>query len=163
MQNEFFRLFIIPENEKDPSSFAKCCWTECSFSTILFISKAFYQPKLTHSYIFKGMCLNVTDPDMRAPLMTGVPHAPMLVWVCGGRACWRATPECAAPLHPSKPLCRSPALAPLWAPRLQPDGRLHLQAASQVTEQNSPWLQSHVALQAVQDENLDFRARYLDA
>lgn len=116
MQNEFFGLFIIPENEKDPSSFAKCCWTECSFSTILFISKALYPPKLTHSYIFKGTGLNVTHPDMRATLITGVPHAPMLVWVCRGRACLRATPECAAPLHPSRPLCPSPALAPLWAP-----------------------------------------------
>ena len=41
-----------------------------------------------------------------------------------------------------------PPLAPLWAPWLQPDGMLHVQAVSQViaTEQNSPWLQSPVAL-----------------
>ena len=134
------KFIIIPENEKNPSSFGKCCWTECSFPTILFISKAFYPAKLTHSYIFKGTDLNATHPDMRVALITGVPLAPMPVWVCRGRVCSRVTPECAPPLYP--------ALAPLWAPWFQPDGMLHIQAASQViaTEQNSPWLQSPVAL-----------------
>ena len=159
------KFIIIPENEKNPSSFGKCCWTECSFPTILFISKAFYPAKLTHSYIFKGTDLNATHPDMRVALITGVPLAPMPVWVCRGRVCSRVTPECAPPLYPSNPLAPAPPL-PLSGPR----GSNLMGCCT--SRQHPRWLplsrtapgSSHLwrSRCSRQDENLDFHVKYLD-
>lgn len=159
------KFIIIPENEKDPSTFAKRCWTECSFPTILFISKAFYPPKLTHSYIFKGMGLNDTHPDTWATLITGVPRAPMLIWVCRGRVCSRVTPECVPPWYPSDPLAPAPPLPPSGLCGSNPMGcgtsRQHPRWSplSRTAPGSSHLWHSSCSRQ---DENLNFHVKYLD-